>query len=305
VKPQEGTQIGGSEPTYALGVVTRLTGLSAHVLRAWERRYGAVRPIRSQGGTRRYRESDVQRLHLLREAVAAGHPIGEIATSTDADLARRVALRPARTVPALDAILAAIDQLDLAETERLLGTQLAALGAGEFVRGVAVPLLSEIGRRWENGRASVAAEHLASSVVRNLLATALRPRVATLHAAPILFTTLPGDLHESGAMLAAVSAADAGAFAVFVGGNLPVTEIRDAADALGACAVALGVGHANASAQAALEALRLALPGDVPIWIGGAGAADLSTPHGVVRIADFDELARKALLLGERRSPSP
>lgn len=300
--PEEAT-LEEAEPTYALGVVTRLTGLSAHVLRAWERRYGAVRPIRSPGGTRRYRESDVQRLHLLRSAVEAGHSIGEVARASDADLARRLELRPAVPAPALDPILDAVDRLDLAETERLLGTQLAALGAAAFVRTVAVPLLREIGTRWESGRTSVAAEHMASSVVRNLLSTALRPRVSALHGPPVLFTTLPGDLHESCSMLAAVSASEAGAFAAFIGGNLPVAEIVDAAASLGACAVALGVGHTSASAQTALAELRKALPGDVAIWIGGHGAAELALPPGVAVVPDYDELARKALLLGERRSP--
>src|SRR5262249_39099710 len=78
------------EPTYSLGAVARLTGLSQHVLRAWERRYGAVTPVRSPGGTRRYRESDVERLRLLRAAVAAGHPISEVAREDDDALARRL-----------------------------------------------------------------------------------------------------------------------------------------------------------------------------------------------------------------------
>jgi DNA-binding transcriptional MerR regulator len=69
-----------NEPTYSLGAVARLTGLSPHVLRAWERRYGAVRPLRTPGGTRLYRESDVARLRQLRAAVQAGHSISESRT---------------------------------------------------------------------------------------------------------------------------------------------------------------------------------------------------------------------------------
>ena len=54
-----------SDTTYSLGAVAKMTGLSPHVLRAWERRYAAVTPLRTPGGTRRYRESDVSRLNLF------------------------------------------------------------------------------------------------------------------------------------------------------------------------------------------------------------------------------------------------
>lgn len=291
------------EPTYPLGVVARLTGLSAHVLRAWERRYGAVRPVRTPGGTRRYRESDVQRLQLLRAAVSAGHSIGEVATASEAELTRRLELRPSAPAPALDPILAALERLDLVESERLLGVQLAALGSGEFVRSVAAPLLREIGRRWESGQLCIASEHLASSTLRSLLGTALRPRAAALLAAPILFTTLQGEQHDLGSVMAAVAASEAGSFPVFVGGNLPVAEIVEAAESVGACAIALGASHMDETSDAQLAALRESLPSDIPIWVGGCAAGALTLPHGVARVADFDELAHKVVLLTERRSP--
>ena len=140
-----------TEPTYSLGAVARLTGLSPHVLRAWERRYGAVTPLRTSGGTRRYRESDVARLRKLRSAVQAGHSISEVANATEDELERRLELTPLLPTPPLDPILDAIEQLDAPTTERLLGAQLAVLGATRFVRMVAAPLLHEIGTRWEAG----------------------------------------------------------------------------------------------------------------------------------------------------------
>ena len=133
------------EPTYSLGAVARLTGLSPHVLRAWERRYGAVKPLRTPGGTRRYRESDVARLRQLRAAVQAGHSISEVANAPAEELERRLELSPALPAPSLAPLLAAIEQLDAPTTEQLLGAQLAALGPIRFVRTVASPLLNVIG----------------------------------------------------------------------------------------------------------------------------------------------------------------
>jgi MerR family transcriptional regulator, light-induced transcriptional regulator len=293
------------EPTYSLGAVARLTGLSPHVLRAWERRYGAVKPLRTPGGTRRYRESDVERLRQLRSAVQAGHSISEVARASGDELERRLELAPPLPAPPLDALLEAIEHLDASTTERLLSAQLAVLGPLRFIRSVATPLLHTIGTRWADGQLCIASEHLASSILRNLLGTALRPTSAGQQATPILFTTLAGEAHELGALMAAVTTADAGGHPVFVGGNLPVPEIVDAAEAIGANAVAVGIFHANGNDPAAsLQALRSALPARVELWVGGPGTEALQLPPQVSRIGDTEELERKVALLLERSAAS-
>lgn len=293
------------EPTYSLGAVARLTGLSPHVLRAWERRYGAVKPLRTPGGTRRYRESDVARLRQLRSAVQAGHSISEVARASGDELERRLELAPPLPAPPLDALLEAIENLDASTTERLLSAQLAVLGPLRFIRSVATPLLQTIGTRWADGQLCIASEHLASSILRSLLGTALRPTSAGQQATPILFTTLAGEAHELGALMAAVATADAGGHPVFVGGNLPVPEIVDAAEAIGANAVAVGIFHANGSEPtASLRALRTALPARIELWVGGPGTESLPLPPQVSRIGDTEELERKVALLLERGTPS-
>jgi DNA-binding transcriptional MerR regulator len=291
-----------SEPTYSLGAVARLTGLSSHVLRAWERRYGAVQPVRSPGGTRRYREADVQRLRMLRAAVMAGHAISEVAREREDELARRLQLRTALPAPALGPVLDALERLDGPEVARLLGVQLSALGASEFVRRVAAPLLGVIGVRWAAGSLCIAVEHLASATLRNLLGVALQPRAEALRAAPILFTTLPGDQHELGPLMAAVSAIDAGANALFAGGDLPVGEIADASALLGAAAVAVGISWDEGHASESLGALRRSLAPATELWIGGRGAERVALPADVTRLRDYEDLARKVSCLTERRS---
>src|ERR1700753_4069767 len=75
---------------YRIGAVTRLTGLSADVVRVWERRYGAIRPVRSEAGTRLYSDADVARLRRLRQAVEKGHSIGQAARLSEDELDRIV-----------------------------------------------------------------------------------------------------------------------------------------------------------------------------------------------------------------------
>ena len=66
-------------PEYSIKVVARRTGLSPHVIRAWERRYGAVEPERSATGRRLYSDTEIERLQALERATRAGHSIGQIA----------------------------------------------------------------------------------------------------------------------------------------------------------------------------------------------------------------------------------
>src|SRR5512141_2448293 len=81
-----GKKQGTSKPKYMIGTVTKLTGLSVDVVRVWERRYGAIRPLRSEGGTRLYSDADVWRLNRLRQAVELGHSISQAAKLSETEL---------------------------------------------------------------------------------------------------------------------------------------------------------------------------------------------------------------------------
>jgi DNA-binding transcriptional MerR regulator/methylmalonyl-CoA mutase cobalamin-binding subunit len=293
--PERGAE---GEASYSLGAVSRLTGLSPHVLRAWERRHRAVSPLRTAGGTRRYRESDVARLRLLAAATGAGHPIRDLAGLSEAELRRRISGPQEESHPPLHRILEAIDRLDAEETERLLGLQLAALGPRRFVEAVVEPLMREVGERWEKEQLCVAGEHLASASIRNLLGGALRLMSHSSGSPAILFTTLAGERHELGALSCAVIALDLGANAVYLGPDLPTGEIVAAAGATRSGAVAVSTSESPSVRQRerAVRELRRALPRDVAFWLGGGGSMGLSLPARVERIESVEDLEQKVLL---------
>lgn len=288
------------EATYSLGAVSRLTGLSGHVLRAWERRYGAVTPQRTAGGTRRYTGSDVARLKLLVAAVEAGHPIGSVAALSDDALRERAEAFEAPPRPPLEPILEAIHSLDADTAERLLGLQLSALGPRRFVMAVVDPVLREVGERWEKGDLCVASEHLVSTCLRSLLGTSLRRGSSGSTGPPIVFTTLSDDRHELGALSCAVAVAELGAHPVYLGPDLPPEEIASACGTLGAAAVALSMSAyaPEHDRERALAELRDAVSSDVLIWVGGSGVEALELPAGVERMADLAALEHAVSLLG-------
>src|SRR5512147_187376 len=127
------------ETSYPLRTAARLTGLSPELLRAWERRHGVVAPIRTPGGTRRYRASDLERLRLLKAATDAGHRISSLAGLSNRELEQLGTPREPAPHDCLAGILAALDEFDAAEAQRLLALQLSVLGVVRFAHDVALP----------------------------------------------------------------------------------------------------------------------------------------------------------------------
>ena len=286
------------ELTYPLRTVARLTGLSPEVLRAWERRYRAVTPARTPGGTRRYSAADLERLRLLKAAVDAGHRIGEVARLDVAELASRSAPTDGLSTAARDGILSALGRLESTESHRLLSLQLSALGPARFAREVVSPLVGEIGERWSDGRMGIAHEHLASGLLRSLLGSTLQPTASSILGPRVVFGTPVGERHELGLLMAALTALGAGVSPVYLGVELPVEDLLGAVEETGARALALSIVAMPLShATRAVNALHGGLPTGVHLWLGGAGATDLALPSGVERIEDLGDFEQRAVLL--------
>jgi len=287
------------ELTYPLRTAARLTGLSPEVLRAWERRYGVVRPLRTSGGTRRYSAADLERLRLVKAAVDAGHRIGQVAQLDLEELKRRSVVAEARSDGQLDEILAALQRLDDASSQRLLSLQLSALGPVRFARGVALPLVHEVGERWANGRMGIAHEHLATGLLRSLLGSALQPTASSLLGPRIVFATPAGERHELGLLMAALTALGANGHPLYLGADLPVEDLLAAVEGANAKALALSlVTIPAAQATRTLRALRGGMSDHVRLWLGGSGARELDLLPGAEYFESLEDFERQVSLLG-------
>jgi DNA-binding transcriptional MerR regulator len=290
------------ELTYPLRAAARLTGLSPAVIRAWERRYGVVSPLRTAGGTRRYRAADLERLRLVKAAVDGGDRIGQVARLDPAELKRRAAeSQPSSTLP-LQEVLYALERLDGSEAQRLLSFQLSALGPARFAREFAAPLVREIGERWAEGRLALASEHLATTVLRALLGSALQPSAVSLMGPRVVFATPSGEPHEIGLQMAALTAVGAGANPVYLGAELPVEELVDAVVRADAAALALSLVTIPLDrAEAAVRAIRSGLPEVVHLWLGGARASSLEPRDNVELIDRLENFEQRVALLAFER----
>lgn len=284
----------------SVGAVVRLTGLTEHVLRAWERRHGAIAPARSKGGTRRYSAEDVTRLRLLAAAVAAGNRIGELAALSNRELAARAAPLAEPERARLEELFSALGRLDAAAVERQLALQLSALGVRPFLETVALPFLREVGSRWQGGTLCTSEEHLASAALRGVIARA--QRAGGGQSGGLLLATPAGERHELGILMVSLCAQEHGTRVVYLGCDLPADEIADAATRARVQAVGLGIVALDpASALQELRLLRRKLPKATELWIGGSAAERLSPlPAGSVGIGDLAELETRLVLVGAR-----
>lgn len=275
-------------PRHSIAVVSRRTGLSQLVLRAWERRYGVVTPGRTESGRRRYSDLDVERLSLLGRLTAADHRIGDIANLPLADLrqlvdelpaaavARAVAAVPATGDAAthLEQAMHAVAALDPAALEGVLTRASLILGRTALRQELIQPLLERIGDQWRDGSLRIAHEHMASTIVHAFLAAGNAAQVPE-PGSPLLIVTAPvRNRHELGALLAASLGLDLGWEVLYLGVDLPVEEIAAAALQRGARAVFLSLIYPPADLVVAtqIEQLRRLVGPGVGLLAGGAAA---------------------------------
>lgn len=267
---------------HPIQVAARRSGLSADVIRVWERRYGAVKPLR-QGNRRLYSDADVARLILLRRVTGAGRRIGDVAELDDQSLARlaqddeQLAATGARGAHAdrfLAGALAAIEDLDAAALQQALAAATAALSRPALYEQVVVPLMREVGERWRDGQLRICHEHLASAQVIALLGTLLASTPQDDRGPRLVVTTPAGQRHEIGALLAALTAASDGWQVLYLGPNTPAGEIVAIAEQRQARAVVLSIVYPpdDPSVASELRQLRALLPEAFPIVVGGAAA---------------------------------
>jgi MerR family transcriptional regulator, light-induced transcriptional regulator len=268
-----------------IGELSRRSGVSPELLRAWEQRYGLLRPLRSEGGFRLYSPQDERRIAVMRSHLDRGLSAAEAAR-----LALDEERRPETPVLERSAgeLRAALDAFDETAAQSALDRLLSAFSAEVVLREVVLPYLHELGERWERGEASVAQEHFASQLLRGRLLGLARgwDRGAGPRA---LLSCMPGEQHDLGLIAFGLSLHDRGWRIVFLGPDTPLDTLTDAAATLRPDAVVLAATTAT-HFEHGRDALR-ALAGTVPVWAAGPGAGEDFAAATGARLLGRDPIA--------------
>ena len=305
---------------YPIGVVAERTGLTADVIRVWERRYSAVEPTRTLGGQRTYTLGDIDRLVLLRRATMSGHGISHIATIDTPGLEELIrdiesADRGFPGAPDLaDEPRAAVEQamsftetIDPASLEILLRRTFARYGIVTFLDLIVGPFMRAIGDAWHAGSLSMSQEHVATALVQRVVSQTAPIPAASEGNPTFVAATLEGERHAAGALMAAAIAASAGWHVIHLGADLPAGEIAGAALQTQARAVGVSIVREEKKKKfaARLRELEKSMPRDATLLVGGAGARGLSDSLGQTGIVFVESMSQLHHELTRIRARSP
>jgi len=272
---------------HPIQVVTRRTGISADVLRVWEKRYGVVSPVRSTNGRRLYTDADIERLRLLVQATHTGRTIGQVAALPKAVLLdlldeKRSAEHPshrdgvataAPSPPAvadlLEACIGAIMRFDALTFDLLLRRAVVALSADDFLDAVVVPLVEQVRMRMLDGSLRGSHGNLAHTVLRRVLDHIVATATAPLGSRDLVAGTLDGHAHELDALIVAAAAAANEWRVTYVGPGVSAEVIADTTEHLDARVLILSSAAParDRGIQRELRRLRALLPARVALLV--------------------------------------
>ena len=293
------------EALLRIGELSRRTGLSADVIRAWERRYDLLQPHRTAGNFRLYGVDDISRLRLMQHYLAKGIP-----ASRAAGLVHQVQTAAHDTNPgipagdvrkALSVLRNSLERFDDAAADRVLQRLLGVFATGAVLRDVVLPYLRELGDRWAEGRVSIAQEHFASSFLEGWMLSMARGWGQSGRRRAML-ACLPGERHVLGLVAFGLAMRDLGWRITYLGADMPLAATEQAADAVGPDVIVLAASLPATFRAVADDVRRLAARH--AIAVGGAGASEAAAPWLAGRILPRDPLVAAHALTGATRTPA-
>lgn len=211
---------------FRIGELSRRSGVSPDLLRAWERRYGLLSPNRSAGGLRLYSEEDLLKVRAMQQQLAAGLAAAEAAVVATS---RQAVEAPANdTAQARRELGAALVEFDEARAHAALDALISRFSLDTVLADVIVPYLHDLGEQWERGEISVAQEHFASSLLRGRLLGVGRGW-GQGHGPTALLACAPGEQHDLGLIAFGLALRARGWRILYLGADTPLESLAEAA----------------------------------------------------------------------------
>jgi DNA-binding transcriptional MerR regulator len=264
-----------SDAHYPISKVASMTGVNPVTLRAWERRYGLIQPARTSKGHRLYSARDVERIKEVLRLVEEGIPIGQVSQILEAGSHVTGNLVPVGDGWAeyQERMVSAIEQFNEAGLESVYNEALSLYPVEIVTRHLLVPLLKELGERWENATGSVAEEHFFGVYMRNKLGARFHHRQGNQQGPKLLAACLPGEQHEIGILLFALAAHDRGFRIVLLGANMPLEELPIVVRRAKCDAIVLSGAIEPSETVLKKQLPDLVRTARVPVFIGGTTAS--------------------------------
>ncbi|HET6564709.1 MAG TPA: MerR family transcriptional regulator [Xanthomonadales bacterium] len=289
------------EKLYTIGTVSKLTGVGPITLRAWERRYELIKPVRKDSGHRLYTRKHIDQINRITALTSQGMRISQIQPAmleSGEPSGGQEEPGASRWRDYLDGLTAAIVSFDERRMEEIYNEVLSLYPTELVTRRLLRPLLVELGLRWEESKGSVAEEHFFAFYLRNKLGARYHHRSFHDQGRRLLLAGLPGEFHEIALLLFSLAAHDQGYNLVSLGANMPLAELAQIAIKVNADAIILSGSVDPGSKVFASQLAELTRSCQVPVFVGGQAsvfACDLIAQAGAIALGNDMEIGLKRL----------
>lgn len=264
------SELSASEALYPIRTVSRVTGVNSVTLRAWERRYGLIRPRRTESGHRVYTDEQINEIRHILDLVEGGMSIGQVGTLLEAESAAQESGSREDVWDVYSRrMIAVVQSFDEARVDEVYNEAMGLYPVDIVTTRLIVPVMIELGRRWRDRIGTVAEEHFFSSHLRNKLGARIHHRSSRSSGPRLVLACLEGEQHEIGSLLFALSALDRGFRLVYLGADVPIVDLP-AVQGKTRCRGIVLAGTAEPigyDLYAALTAMVRRV--DVPVFVGG------------------------------------
>ena len=258
-----------ADELFPIRTVSSLTGVNVITLRAWERRYALIKPVRTASGHRLYRREDIDRIHSAVALLDRGMAISQVRNTLEHATVSAAPEPGSPWARYLKRMVGAIARFDEDDLEDAYNHAAGVYPIEQVTQELLIPLLKELGRRWETGGLGIAEEHFFGVYLRNKLGARFHHRARSDSGACVLAACLPGEQHEIGLLLFALTAHDHGLRPVLLGANMPLGELAAAIERADCRGVVLS-GALTPAPQVLREELpKLVAAAGVPVFVGG------------------------------------
>jgi DNA-binding transcriptional MerR regulator len=260
------------EKLYTIGTVSKLTGVGAITLRAWERRHGLIKPVRKESGHRLYTRKHIDQINRITSLTQSGLRISQIQPEMlESDAFVEEGVEPVHDAwkDYLNGMIAAIVSFDEPRLEELYNEALSLHPIGVVTHKLLTPLLVELGIRWETETGKVAEEHFFAFYLRNKLGARYHHLARGRTGPTLLLAGLPEEYHEIALLLFALAAMESGYSILSLGANMPLNELAPIAAKKDCKAIVLSGALEIPKRIVERELPALVLESPVPVLVGG------------------------------------
>lgn len=220
---------------FSIKEIELLTGIKAHTLRIWEKRYGIIKPFRTNTNIRYFTDEQLRKILSISTLNKAGLKISKIAELTESDIAREIIKLTDQNDPNVyfDRFTVCMYDFDATTFNDIFNECVGKMGLQATVLDIIFPFMNHIGVMWGNNEISPANEHFISNMVREKILGAIDdlPNISDQSKPVVLF--LPQhESHELGLIFAYYQLKSNGVKTIYLGSNVPDQSLKNAVDQL-------------------------------------------------------------------------